>query len=169
MKKKKVIIDIIFGLLVAAFVFGIFFGFKCIYDTRQRKTEIQEADKPITAYLMEDNQKEILKTCESYMDSIQNINYITYYKNDILNCIVCVDEGYENITASIYISDEGKWKDVELESMGKGQYLMDFIKEDNVKDRAVSCCIKASNGDGTIESYFSYEPNLDERGVGSVF
>ena len=77
-----------------------------------------------------------------------------------------VDEGYENVTATIYVSDEGNWKDAELKSMGKGQYLMEFIKEDDVKDRTVSCCIKASNSEGTVESYFSYEPVLDERGVG---
>lgn len=167
--KKKVVIDIVFGLLLAAILFGIFYGFKCMHDTWQDKTEMLEANKPITAHIMKDNQKEILKTYENYMDSIENINYISYYKNDALNCVVCVDEGYENVTATIYVSDEGKWKDVELKSMGKGQYLMEFIKQDAVKDRTVSCCIKANNADGTIESYFSYKPNLDERGVGPVF
>ena len=127
---------------------------------------MHEANKPITVYLMEDNQKEILKTYENYMDSMENVNYTTYYKNDVLSYVICVDEGYEDVTATIYVSDEGKWKDAELKSMGKGQYLMEFIKENDVKDRTVSCCIKASNADGTIESYFSYQPILDERGVG---
>ena len=163
--KKRVVIDIVFGLILAGSLFLIFWGVKLVHDNSQEKREAIEANKPIKVYLVEDNQKKIIKTCESYMDSIENINYTTYYKNDVLSYVICVDEGYEDVIATIYVSDEGKWNDVELKSMGKGQYLMEFIKEDDIKDRTVSCCIKASNSEGTIESYFSYEPNLDERGV----
>ena len=31
--KKKVVIDIVFGLLLAAILFGIFYGFKYMHDT----------------------------------------------------------------------------------------------------------------------------------------
>lgn len=164
--KKKVVKDIVFGVILAAFIFLILFGVKYMHDTWQNKTETIEANKPITAYLMEDNKKEIVKTSENYIDSIENINYIIYDKNSILNYVICVDEGYEDVTVSLYVSDEGLWKVIGVKNMGKGQYLMNFIKEDDVKDRTVSCCIKASNSEGTIESYFSYKPVLDERGVG---
>ena len=164
--KKKVVIDIVFGLILAGILFLIFWGVKLVHDNSQEKSEAIEANKPIKVYLVEDNQKKSIKTSESYMDSIENINYATYYKNDVLNYIVCVDEDYEDVTATIYVSDEGEWKDVELKSMGKGEFLMKFIKEDDVKDRTVSCCIKKKNSQGTVESYFSYEPVLDERGVG---
>jgi len=164
--KKKVVKDIVFGLILAGFIFLILFGVKYMCDTWQDKTEMIESQKPITVNLMQDNQREILKTSENYMDSIENINYVTYYKNDVLSYVILVDEGYENVTATIYVSDEGNWKDAELKSMGKGQYLMEFIKENEAKDRTVSCCIKANNSEGTIESYFSYKSALDERGVG---
>ena len=163
--KKKVIIDIVFGLLLVAILFGIFYGFKVMTDTWQEQKKIHEANNTVTAYFIKNSQKETLNICENYMDSIENINYLTYHKDDVLNCVVCIDERYENVTATIYVSDEGNWKDAELESMGKDQYLMDIIKNEKDEDKVITCCIKANNEEDSIERYFSYKASEQEEGI----
>jgi len=123
-----------------------------------------EESKPITIYLKEHAETGIIKSYDNYVKSIDDVEYIAYSET-IPYFIINADEEYNDIVASAYLSDTGKWNDMELRYVGKGQYIMDIIKTEKDEDRTITCCIKANNEEGNIETYFSYKASKQEEGI----
>jgi len=108
--------------------------------------------KTITVQLSQ-NDRVVLH--DDYMKSIQN-TMVRHAVDKSAEYIISINEGYESVFVTTYISNEEKWHKMKTKDGGQGQYIVDFIQTDD-DNLIVTYRIETKDKKGVLEDfYFSY-------------